>query len=93
MNNPGKMVIEPINLQGLDEDWKIVADPQNIGRTSGWGSSIPASGVEDTPIPGMIQQIFPKYQGLAWYYHRFTSQLNSQPGFRYFVCFGAVDYR
>jgi len=92
MNNAHETEIEPSTLQWLEGGWKLVLDPQNSGCRTGWGSALPEGGVEDTPVPGIIQQVFPGYQGVAWYYHRFTSQLSLRPGFRYAISFGAVDY-
>ncbi len=92
MDNTQETLIEPTTLQWLEGNWKLVLDPQNSGRLAGWGSALPDGGVEDTPVPGIIQQVFPAYQGVAWYYHRFTSRLPLRPGFRYAIGFGAVDY-
>ena len=92
MHDPRKPLSELPSQQWLDGDWKLALDPQNVGRQAGWAVTPPASGLEDTPIPGIIQQVFPFYQGVAWYYHRFRAQIAPQPGCTYALDFGAVDY-
>ena len=92
MNEMQETQIELPGQQWLDGRWQLVLDPQNAGRQAGWAVTPPAAGLEDTPIPGIIQQVFPFYQGVAWYYHRFSCRLAPRPGFKVALDFGAVDY-
>lgn len=76
-----------MNLQ----KWVIARDPDNRGRERGWFKAVPDS-AEPTPVPGVIQQVFPNYHGVAWYWTRFS--LPALPGAdeRVLLRFGAVDY-
>ena len=74
----------------LNGIWKIATDPENRGREEKWFTSIRAD-AQEAPVPGVIQQVFPAYHGVAWYWHRFN--LERQPlGDRIVIHFGAVDY-
>ena len=53
------MTIAPLNAA-----WKIARDPDNCGREQGWFKAIPES-AEAAPVPGIIQQVFPNYHGVA----------------------------
>src|SRR4029079_1642619 len=44
------------------------------------------------PVPGIIQQVFPDYHGIAWYWHRFRTAETPAANQRCVLHFGAVDY-
>jgi hypothetical protein len=48
--------------------------------------------VKPTPVPGVIQNLFPGYHGVAWYWRTFKAPANPHPNGRYLLQFGAVDY-
>jgi len=77
-----------LHLSGI---WKLARDPQNVGRAERW-FEVPRPEAEDVPVPGIIQQVFPGYHGVAWYWLRFSGKLDVQPGQRCLLRFGAVDY-
>lgn len=79
-------------MQSLNGVWQIATDPENVGRKERWfESGVPAS-ARPVPVPGIIQQAFPDYHGVAWYYRTFTPQFTVRPGHRCLLRFGAVDY-
>ena len=47
-------------------------------------------------MPGLIQDVFPNYHGVAWYWHTFRVEVGSRPfdlaAERLLLRFGAVDY-
>lgn len=45
-----------------------------------------------TKVPWIIQDAFPGYHGVAWYWREFVAPANSRPGGRYLLRFWAVDY-
>ncbi len=47
--------------------WLIRTDPGNAGLAAGWAARIP-DGAAVAPVPGIIQQVFPDYHGVAWYW-------------------------
>ena len=71
-------------------NWKICADPANAGLGAGWQNDVPPEAT-NAPVPGIIQQIFPDYHGIAWYW----CELGEWPvpaGHRALIRFESVDY-
>ena len=75
----------------LSGTWKLLPDPQNKGREEGWYKSIRTE-AKDAPVPGIIQQVFPDYHGVAWYWRSFKPHFRMEKGMRCFLRFWAVDY-
>lgn len=77
----------------LQAGWLLAIDPDNTGKASGFALAPPAS-ARPAPVPGIIQQVYPAYHGVAWYYFRMTpdSFVPPQEQERLFLRFGAVDY-
>jgi len=84
----------PGNVQVLQGEWRIAADPDNKGREQKWFESTRPD-AQTAPVPGVIQQVFPAYHGMAWYWHTFRVERGAAPRpeqSRCLLCFGAVDY-
>lgn len=77
--------------QRLSGQWKLAVDPENKGRGEGWFNGIQPESREAV-VPGVIQQVFPGYHGVAWYWHTFATKLSPSLGDRVLIRFGAVDY-
>ena len=75
----------------LDGDWLLATDPGNIGREQNWQAE-PAPGARSVHVPSIIQEFFPAYHGVAWYWREFTPPANPHPRGRTLLRFGAVDY-
>ncbi|NQT20302.1 MAG: hypothetical protein HQ592_11400 [Planctomycetes bacterium] len=75
----------------LNSNWCIARDPDNRGRAEEWSASVRGE-AEPAPVPGIIQQVFPNYHGVAWYWTRFTPSRLPEAGERVMLRFGAVDY-
>jgi hypothetical protein len=75
----------------LDGEWSITTDPENTGRPKQWFAS-ELRGATRVRVPGVIQEAFPAYHGVAWYGRSFTAPINPNPHGRYLLRFGAVDY-
>ncbi len=73
--------------------WLLATDPENVGKDTGMASFIPDSALP-APVPGIIQQVFTSYHGVAWYYLKITPDLVLKTGENEFpvLHFGAVDY-
>ena len=81
-----------MTTQRLDGGWRILIDPDNRGREQRWfDCAQPAAAA--APVPGIIQQVFPGYHGVAWYWRSFRLPRVPRPGERVLLRFGAVDYR
>lgn len=75
----------------LNGVWKLATDPENIGKNERWFESVRPD-AKDAPVPGIIQQVFPAYHGVAWYWHSFELNGGNLQGDRALIRFGAVDY-
>ncbi|HXW82519.1 MAG TPA: glycoside hydrolase family 2 TIM barrel-domain containing protein [Acidimicrobiales bacterium] len=71
-------------------DWKICTDQANEGLAANWQSGVPRQAVA-APVPGIIQQVFPDYHGLAWYWSE-LAPIPVSPGHRVLIRFESVDY-
>jgi hypothetical protein len=78
-------------MQILNGPWLLATDARNVGKEERWFERIP-SGVQDAPVPGIIQQVFPAYHGVAWYWHAFRFEERGATGKLALIRFGAVDY-
>jgi beta-galactosidase/beta-glucuronidase len=80
-----------VTTQTLSGPWKLAVDAENKGRDEGWFNGIrPES--KDGVVPGVIQQVFPGYHGVAWYWLNFRVKCQRSPDDRLLVRFGSVDY-
>ena len=77
--------------QTLSGTWKLAVDPENKGRTDRWFEVVRPD-AQDAPVPGIIQQVFPGYHGVAWYWHSFRLLPGPTTEDRVLIRFGAVDY-
>lgn len=79
-------------VQSLDSDgWRIAADPKNEGRDAKWFVA-PREEAKPTKVPWIIQDPFPGYHGVAWYWREFDAPKNPHADGRYLLRFWAVDY-
>ena len=77
----------------LDGDgWLLATDPTNVGREEKWFET-PRPEAKPTNVPWIIQDAFPGYHGVAWYWREFDASSNPHPDGRYLLRFWAVDYR
>ncbi|HUT36248.1 MAG TPA: glycoside hydrolase family 2 TIM barrel-domain containing protein [Planctomycetota bacterium] len=76
----------------LDGEWLLATDPQNAGRTQQWMLK-PVPEAKKAKVPWIIQDTFPGYHGLAWYWRTFTPSPNPHAQGRYLLRFWAVDYK
>ncbi|MCX6995663.1 MAG: glycoside hydrolase family 2, partial [Kiritimatiellaeota bacterium] len=83
------LVTETVPLDG--GDWLLGLDPKNVGRQDQWCKA-PQADAKKSRVPGVIQDVYPDYHGLAWYWRDFAAPTNPHSGGRYLLRFGAVDY-
>ena len=65
----------------LDGQWLLATDPQNAGRDGRWWTA-PRPEAKPTKVPWIIQDAFPGYHGVAWYWREFAAPANPHPGGR-----------
>ena len=58
-----------MNLDG--NSWLLSTDPENVGRNLRWYDEVTGE-AKATRVPGIIQETFPTYHGVVWYWHEFT---------------------
>jgi len=79
------------SIVSLDGSWLLATDPRNVGRAEQWWQK-PVSEAKPARVPWIIQEAFPGYHGVAWYWRDFFAPAQSRPGGRYLLRFWAVDY-
>lgn len=77
--------------QAFTGKWRLLPDPDNTGKQKRWFNAIPGK-ARPAPVPGIIQEVFPDYHGIAWYWFKFKTMLNAGKNDRILLQFGAVDY-
>ena len=83
---------QPTLTLSLDgEGWLLGTDPKNVGRTELWFNA-PTKEAKPTRVPWIIQEAFPAYHGVAWYWRDFDAPTNPHPQGRCLLRFWAVDY-
>jgi len=76
----------------LDGDgWLLATDPTNAGREEKWFET-PRPEAKPTKVPWIIQDAFPGYHGVAWYWRELDAPANPHASGRYLLRFWAVDY-
>ena len=75
----------------LDSGWLIATDPDNIGRQQAWFSAA-QPGAKATRVPSVLQETFPAYHGVVWYWLQFKPGPQPFVHGRSLLRFNAVDY-
>jgi hypothetical protein len=84
--------LRPSQVMPLDGEWLLATDPKNVGRDRHWWKG-PVSDAKHTKVPWIIQDAFPGYHGVAWYWRDFIAPSNPAQQGRYLLRFWAVDYK
>ena len=71
--------------------WQLGTDPKNVGRDQKWCEK-PTAESRSVQAPSIIQDAFPGYHGVAWYWRSFTVPANPHAGGRTLLRFWQVDY-
>lgn len=72
-------------------EWSLAKDAKNLGRAEGWFETA-VKDARPTKVPWIIQDVFPEYHGVVWYWRNFSAPTNPHPNGRYLLRFHAVDY-
>jgi hypothetical protein len=84
--------LKPTSVRSLDGQWMLATDPENVGRNNEWWKG-PTPGAKETKVPWIIQDAFPAYHGVAWYWREFEAPSNPHKGGRTLLRFWQVDYK
>ncbi len=79
-----------VSLDG--PDWLLAPDARNVGWKQAWYKQ-PRAEAAKARVPWVIQDAFPGYHGVAWYWREFQAPANPNPGGRYILRFWAVNYK
>ena len=71
--------------------WLLATDAKNVGQAEKWWEG-PRPDAKRTKVPWIIQDPFPGYHGVAWYWRDFTAPANPHADGRYLLRFWQVDY-
>lgn len=88
--SPGLATTLLVPLDG--DDWLLATDADNAGRETRWFRT-PRPEAKRTKVPWIIQDAFPGYHGVAWYWRQFACPPNPHSQGRYLLRFWAVDYK
>jgi beta-galactosidase/beta-glucuronidase len=75
----------------LEGAWTLATDPANAGKEKKWFEKA-APGAKPAPVPGIIQQVFPTFHGVGWYWLEFQPPRMPGEHERASIRFAAVDY-
>jgi hypothetical protein len=74
------------------DGWLLAADPGKVGRQRQWWTQ-PTPEARSIRVPSVIQEVYPDYHGVAWYWRDFAAPANPHPEGRYLLRFWNVDYQ
>ncbi len=75
----------------LNGGWKIATDPQDRGRSEKWFERAPVPAAKPCTVPGILEQTFPGYDGVVWYWKDFGAA-PVRRNRRVLLTFHAADY-
>ncbi len=84
--------VQTNRIQSLPATWKLACDPANQGKILEWHENPPENESRPTSVPGIIQETFPDYHGVAWYWTTFQTMLEKDLASVYALKFHEVDY-
>jgi len=84
--------VSPVVVSLDGDSWRLATDPTNVGREEKWFAT-PRPEAKPTKVPWIIQDAFPGYHGVAWYWRDFTAPAHPDAQGRYRLRFRAVDYK
>ena len=79
------------SIISLNGEWLLTTDPLNVGKNEKWWEN-PVSGAKPVKVPWILQDAFPAYHGVVWYWRDFLAPKNNYPSGRTLLRFWAIDY-
>jgi len=85
---------QPVSTKvvALDGKWLLAIDPNETGKTEQWFSNI-SHKAQSAEVPGIIQDVFGGYHGVAWYWREFIVPDNPHVNGRYLIRLWSVFYK
>ena len=88
----GLSMAAPRRVVSLDGEWMLATDPGNVGKTQGWFKAGPPEAAKPASVPAALEETFPGYDGVVWYWRAFRLPEQVGQGRRLLVRFHAADY-
>ncbi len=82
----------PRHCLSLDGAWELATDPDNVGNSECWFADGPVKTAALTTVPGALEETFPGYDGVVWYWKAFWVDEPPKQNQRVLLRFGAADY-
>ncbi len=97
LDRPSKDAAQPVlqlkssRVASLDGTWLLAVDPDNIGRKRNWFNA-PVPEAKPAQVPWIIQDAFPGYHGVAWFWREFVPAPLPEGTARFLLRFWGVDF-
>ncbi len=88
----GLAVAAPRRVVSLDGVWQLATDAGNVGKKERWFAGGPPTAARPARVPAALEETFPGYDGVVWYWRRFRLPESPRRGQRVLVRFWAADY-
>lgn len=82
----------PRHCMSLDGAWELGTDADNVGKKECWFDGGPSKAAVSATVPGALEETFPGYDGVVWYWKAFRLDEPPQGDQRVLLRFGAADY-
>ncbi len=82
----------PRHRATLDGAWELTTDPDNVGKNERWFADGPPKTAVPATVPGALEEAFPGYDGIVWYWKTFHLDELPKRNQRVLLQFGAADY-
>ena len=79
------------SIISLDGEWLIASDAKNEGKNAKWWEA-PVPGAKPARVPWILQEVYPAYHGVVWYWHVFDAPKNNFNSGRTLLRFWSIDY-
>jgi len=88
----GSAMGAPRRVVSLDGEWALATDPGNVGKTQRWFEGDAPDAAKPARVPAALEEAFPGYDGVVWYWRTFRLPEAVGRGRRLRVRFHAADH-
>lgn len=79
------------SVVSLDGQWRLAIDSLNVGEKEKWWEN-PVPEARPVKVPWILQDVYPAYHGVVWYWGDFLAPKNNYPSGRTLIRFSSIDY-
>ena len=77
------------SVLSLNGEWLIEKDPKNVGKSMNWWKS-PSIEAKKIKVPWILQDVYPGYHGVVWYWDDFIAPKNTTSAGRTLLRLGVL---